>query len=170
MVHDVQAAGQRAPAPLDEEASPCLAAGEDKSSLGGRPNPADGSSALPCMVMLPHRAVQGPVAPQLEHREPSNPEALLSFRAGEPPAQIPVPANDKPKLLLAPVKPVLRETRAVSEPTVPVLADTMGPEVNAQKRSEEHTSELQSRLHLVCRLLLEKKKHIPEHTHIGPDT
>src|SRR2546422_3734206 len=28
-----------------------------------------------------------------------------------------------------------------------------------QKRSEEHTSELQSRLHLVCRLLLEKKKN-----------
>src|SRR3989449_1498185 len=28
----------------------------------------------------------------------------------------------------------------------------------AQRRSEEHTSELQSRLHLVCRLLLEKKK------------
>src|SRR2546429_2565211 len=28
----------------------------------------------------------------------------------------------------------------------------------AKKRSEEHTSELQSRLHLVCRLLLEKKK------------
>ena len=29
-----------------------------------------------------------------------------------------------------------------------------------RSRSEEHTSELQSRLHLVCRLLLEKKKHI----------
>src|SRR2546429_4461207 len=28
----------------------------------------------------------------------------------------------------------------------------------AEERSEEHTSELQSRLHLVCRLLLEKKK------------
>src|SRR2546422_2736290 len=28
-------------------------------------------------------------------------------------------------------------------------------------RSEEHTSELQSRLHLVCRLLLEKKKTQP---------
>src|SRR5690625_6786367 len=28
-----------------------------------------------------------------------------------------------------------------------------------EKRSEEHTSELQSRGHLVCRLLLEKKKH-----------
>src|SRR5438105_5732955 len=29
----------------------------------------------------------------------------------------------------------------------------------AQSRSEEHTSELQSRVDLVCRLLLEKKKH-----------
>src|SRR2546429_7275621 len=29
-----------------------------------------------------------------------------------------------------------------------------------ETRSEEHTSELQSRLHLVCRLLLEKKKNI----------
>src|SRR2546422_4311289 len=33
---------------------------------------------------------------------------------------------------------------------------------NPQYRSEEHTSELQSRLHLVCRLLLEKKKKIIE--------
>src|SRR2546429_323422 len=34
------------------------------------------------------------------------------------------------------------------------------PRANSRKiRSEEHTSELQSRLHLVCRLLLEKKKH-----------
>src|SRR2546429_777694 len=34
-------------------------------------------------------------------------------------------------------------------------------------RSEEHTSELQSRLHLVCRLLLEKKKnnHLPTGHH-----
>src|SRR3712207_7384377 len=37
----------------------------------------------------------------------------------------------------------------------------------ARRRSEEHTSELQSRQYLVCRLLLEKKKHTiqrqPEH-------
>src|SRR2546422_500951 len=39
-----------------------------------------------------------------------------------------------------------------------VLAFTMGSTSN--DRSEEHTSELQSRLHLVCRLLLEKKKKI----------
>src|SRR3989449_2177110 len=32
------------------------------------------------------------------------------------------------------------------------------PEEVRRQRSEEHTSELQSRLHLVCRLLLEKKK------------
>src|SRR5687768_17928259 len=32
-------------------------------------------------------------------------------------------------------------------------------ELDRQARSEEHTSELQSRLHLVCRLLLEKKKN-----------
>src|SRR5687768_18120158 len=31
-------------------------------------------------------------------------------------------------------------------------------DAKAELRSEEHTSELQSRLHLVCRLLLEKKK------------
>src|SRR3712207_7032268 len=31
--------------------------------------------------------------------------------------------------------------------------------VGACRRSEEHTSELQSRQYLVCRLLLEKKKH-----------
>src|SRR2546422_7442849 len=34
-------------------------------------------------------------------------------------------------------------------------------------RSEEHTSELQSRLHLVCRLLLEKKK---KYTHPPPSS
>src|SRR2546429_3775746 len=34
----------------------------------------------------------------------------------------------------------------------------------SKQRSEEHTSELQSRLHLVCRLLLEKKKKHQIHT------
>src|SRR5256884_6604833 len=36
--------------------------------------------------------------------------------------------------------------------------DAPGIFLFATSRSEEHTSELQSRLHLVCRLLLEKKK------------
>src|SRR2546422_5934372 len=38
-------------------------------------------------------------------------------------------------------------------------ADRAAPARSARSRSEEHTSELQSRLHLVCRLLLEKKKN-----------
>src|SRR2546422_2733747 len=37
-------------------------------------------------------------------------------------------------------------------------ANLFGGMVTLYARSEEHTSELQSRLHLVCRLLLEKKK------------
>src|SRR5207253_5211632 len=43
----------------------------------------------------------------------------------------------------------------------PALTDLMGEQVQVTfdvMRSEEHTSELQSRGHLVCRLLLEKKK------------
>src|SRR5687768_17782858 len=37
------------------------------------------------------------------------------------------------------------------------------------QRSEEHTSELQSRLHLVCRLLLEKKKKKKKKLHMCND-
>src|SRR2546422_11690967 len=43
----------------------------------------------------------------------------------------------------------------------PVSWATARDHTKSAARSEEHTSELQSRLHLVCRLLLEKKKHIP---------
>src|SRR2546422_5711738 len=41
---------------------------------------------------------------------------------------------------------------------------------NRVRRSEEHTSELQSRLHLVCRLLLEKKKAGIRTRGAGPTT
>src|SRR2546422_5803651 len=41
----------------------------------------------------------------------------------------------------------------------PPVPPTKGTVVASVSRSEEHTSELQSRLHLVCRLLLEKKKN-----------
>src|SRR5687768_17851645 len=39
---------------------------------------------------------------------------------------------------------------------------------SAAARSEEHTSELQSRLHLVCRLLLEKKKKTIRNRYSSP--
>src|SRR5438876_8393290 len=44
-------------------------------------------------------------------------------------------------------------------------------QVRSNFRSEEHTSELQSPVHLVCRLLLEKKKlphPLPPHARTGP--
>src|SRR2546422_5002994 len=51
-------------------------------------------------------------------------------------------------------------------PTVSAGTDRSAVEGTAVTlRSEEHTSELQSRLHLVCRLLLEKKKK--QHTKIN---
>src|SRR3989449_5567889 len=52
----------------------------------------------------------------------------------------------------------------IEEPSKPSPSSKMSSfssEIGIEKccqRSEEHTSELQSRLHLVCRLLLEKKK------------
>src|SRR2546422_5934141 len=42
-------------------------------------------------------------------------------------------------------------------------AAARAPGAGVRDRSEEHTSELQSRLHLVCRLLLEKKKKKERH-------
>src|SRR2546422_8099815 len=48
----------------------------------------------------------------------------------------------------------------VADPSAPdgFLRAALGVYSSTGIRSEEHTSELQSRLHLVCRLLLEKKK------------
>src|SRR2546422_7951894 len=46
---------------------------------------------------------------------------------------------------------------ALTAATTPSLSRAATCPYN-ELRSEEHTSELQSRLHLVCRLLLEKKK------------
>src|SRR5438105_10870042 len=45
-------------------------------------------------------------------------------------------------------------------PQRPTRATRGGPSRRRPPRSEEHTSELQSRVDLVCRLLLEKKKNI----------
>src|SRR2546422_7537045 len=53
--------------------------------------------------------------------------------------------------------PRLAPAREIPEPCASLAAGIN--ELSRESRSEEHTSELQSRLHLVCRLLLEKKKH-----------
>src|SRR3712207_8349271 len=56
--------------------------------------------------------------------------------------------------------------RLVALPHRPVVAAFSAQADHATWRSEEHTSELQSRQYLVCRLLLEKKKINTIHSHI----
>src|SRR2546422_4204108 len=60
-------------------------------------------------------------------------------------------------------KPDWHERELLICPSVPIPAPVAY--IQPQFRSEEHTSELQSRLHLVCRLLLEKKKKQNTNTH-----
>src|SRR2546422_2488884 len=57
----------------------------------------------------------------------------------------------------------LRATTAASSSTELSARARGSRSLHRVTRSEEHTSELQSRLHLVCRLLLEKKNNM----HIG---
>src|SRR2546422_6361101 len=71
-----------------------------------------------------------------------------------------------PTLFRSPERPrglVRRERRVAPrlEPRRQVARQPVDAQLllGARQRSEEHTSELQSRLHLVCRLLLEKKKN-----------
>src|SRR5687768_18178239 len=56
------------------------------------------------------------------------------------------------------LEPHLRLAEGQREPLDLVLEGGVLVHQHPRVRSEEHTSELQSRLHLVCRLLLEKKK------------
>src|SRR3712207_7986941 len=51
-----------------------------------------------------------------------------------------------------------RSASAGSSSAAPGPRRTVAPRISSSSRSEEHTSELQSRQYLVCRLLLEKKK------------
>src|SRR2546429_5998343 len=51
-----------------------------------------------------------------------------------------------------------RSNRCLAAPSGHSVTSSASDADDVTERSEEHTSELQSRLHLVCRLLLEKKK------------
>src|SRR5690348_17845659 len=72
-----------------------------------------------------------------------------------------------PRSTLFPYTTLFRSTRVIRRPNPKeggakgkqsVGSDTNRIPAAATPRSEEHTSELQSPVHLVCRLLLEKKK------------
>src|SRR3712207_7041609 len=73
-----------------------------------------------------------------------------------------------PRHLRRPRRPGRRDRRDPSRCDLAAMQDALRGEPNvgvpqvelaSRERSEEHTSELQSRQYLVCRLLLEKKKH-----------
>src|SRR3712207_7720160 len=51
-----------------------------------------------------------------------------------------------------------RPSQSCARPRLPALGPRGRDRRGSRERSEEHTSELQSRQYLVCRLLLEKKK------------
>src|SRR5699024_12692257 len=94
-----------------------------------------------------------------------NPSLLLP-----PPFVLPSPIPPPPSSTLFPYTTLFRSRRrssprtspwscpcsASSSPSSPAPADSAS---QPPSRSEEHTSELQSRFDLVCRLLLEKKKN-----------
>src|SRR2546429_7084399 len=68
-----------------------------------------------------------------------------------------------------------REKESKQLPKVAVFAYILVDHLASQgqpieDRSEEHTSELQSRLHLVCRLLLEKKKNKKNYNVAKPES
>src|SRR3712207_7243813 len=65
-------------------------------------------------------------------------------------------AADAASKLGAPCSPRLSTASSPSSPGCPAWGSA--PLSGSPSRSEEHTSELQSRQYLVCRLLLEKKK------------
>src|SRR2546422_2351705 len=71
------------------------------------------------------------------------------------------PGGARPRVpLISPHRLAVLSSAGTRVPDVRVVSPS-APMV--YMRSEEHTSELQSRLHLVCRLLLEKKKRIVEY-------
>src|SRR6202022_4943974 len=68
-----------------------------------------------------------------------------------------------PRSTLFPYTTLFRPSR----PAHPRCAASCRAGLHCARRSEEHTSELQSHSDLVCRLLLEKKKNEKKHTHVA---
>src|SRR5258708_29340180 len=65
-----------------------------------------------------------------------------------------------PRSTLFPYTTLFRSTQSASNSSCTAAASPGDRSFSLARRSEEHTSELQSPDHLVCRLLLEKKKQL----------
>src|SRR5438876_8266046 len=74
-----------------------------------------------------------------------------------------------PRSTLFPYTTLFRSSASLSVPGIDTLVTCGARRPFAALRSEEHTSELQSPVHLVCRLLLEKKNGVGDSLHHGPE-
>src|SRR3712207_6901836 len=81
-----------------------------------------------------------------------------------PPAALPIPQASARR---PPPGPPASSGRASRQGRSSSATSPARPPSSSWTRSEEHTSELQSRQYLVCRLLLEKKKTLFWFTHIN---
>src|SRR6266511_3303652 len=94
-------------------------------------------------------------APAVEPRIPSGLDSACPAARASPPGARPAP----PRILRARSSASIAGRRSGPARPLP-REDPRPPRPRRLLRSEEHTSELQSRENLVCRLLLEKKKKI----------
>src|SRR3989449_5645186 len=121
--------------------------------------PSEAEAAAPDRALEPlldtEIEIEQPGAPPAG-RPPASPPRTTFPRVAPPPSKGGGVAPKRPAAALSPKAPAPR-----FQPPVPAA-----PKVKPV-RSEEHTSELQSRLHLVCRLLLEKKKFNHHERHRG---
>src|SRR5690606_40346677 len=89
-------------------------------------------------------------APRALHSFPTRRSSDLRNAASDRAREEPLMLNQADNTLLTRIEP--------GTPMGAMLREYWVPACRSAKRSEEHTSELQSRENLVCRLLLEKKK------------
>src|SRR5690625_528223 len=102
-----------------------------------------GTHTAPVVIRVPYGGGIGAI----EHHSES-PEALFAHTAG---LRVVTPSN--------PADAYVMIQQAIASPDPVLFFEPKARYWDRGERSEEHTSELQSRGHLVCRLLLEKKKH-----------
>src|SRR5437870_10189496 len=96
----------------------------------------------------------------IERTSPSQP---VFQRSGDPPALHSFPTRRSSDL--SPLgRPGGTDVSAAANPGATLVPPVHAFDAAERARSEEHTSELQSRGHLVCRLLLEKKKGCAAHS------
>src|SRR5204862_8130650 len=104
--------------------------------------------------LLPNMILQSHLQPRHLHSFPTRRSSDLKFGALQDTRR--VAPNEQGASAVDSARDMLARLSFV----VLALATTVVARARTTKRSEEHTSELQSRRDLVCRLLLEKKKRM----------